>query len=218
MLSWLDYPAASAAPERVLLVMLPAAGAAAADFAAHGFVADAQAGRVAVDVAAVQPDLSLYLDGGIAAALHEQIVRPAQAKGYRRIWLTGISLGGMGALLYAAAHAAAIEGLILLAPFLGTKGTIAALAKAGGIAGLQPGITTATEQILLDWLRDHLASGGQKPAIYLGYGEEDRFAPGHKLLADVLAPDRVAVLPGGHDWECWSALWRQLLARKPFGA
>jgi pimeloyl-ACP methyl ester carboxylesterase len=220
MMAFLDYRAASAAGERVLLLLLPGAGTKAVDFATEGLVADAQAGGIAVDVMAVQPGMGLYLDGGIAAALHEEIVLPAIAKGYRRIWLAGISLGGMGALLYAAAHETAIEGLILLAPFLGTKGTIAALREAGGIdAALPPtSIATETEHIMLAWLRDYAASGKAAPAVYLGYGEADRFAAGHRMLADALPPGRVAAHPGGHDWACWRALWRQVLALHPFGA
>jgi len=217
MLSWIDYPSPLAGSDRVLLLMLPAAGAMAADFETHGLVADAQTAGLPIDIAALQPDMALYLDGGIADALHRQIVEPARAKGYRRIWLLGISLGGMGALLYAASHEAAVEGVILLAPFLGTKGTIAALARSGGIAGgTAAGTTTQTEQKLLSWLQDRAASGHDAPKLYLGYGTEDRFSPGHLLLAELLPPACVAALPGGHEWPCWRALWRQLLATSPF--
>ncbi len=216
MLSWVEYPAAAAATERVLLVMLPAAGMQAHEFLEQAFVADAQAGGHAIDIIAVQPDMSLYLDGGIAAALHDAVLQPALARSYRRIWLLGISLGGMGALLYAAAQQSLVEGVILLAPFLGTKGTIAALAKTGGMAGpVDCSITTVPEQRLLAWLREYVARG-LGPAIYLGYGEDDRFAPGHRMLAELLPMDRVAAGPGGHDWDCWRGLWRQLLDRKPF--
>jgi pimeloyl-ACP methyl ester carboxylesterase len=165
----------------------------------------------------MQPDLSLYLDGGITAALHQQIVEPALLKGYRRIWLLGISIGGMGALLYAAEHAELVEQLILLAPFIGTKGTLAAQAEAGGLACRLPesGIATEPERKLLGWLRDYLAAGRQAPKLLLGYGGQDRFARGHRMLAENLPPDNVVTLPGGHDWECWRAVWLALLAAHP---
>jgi hypothetical protein len=218
MLSWLQYPSPVAAAERILLLMLPAAGCRAEEFEAEGMVAEAQASGLPIGIIAVQPELELYLDGGIATALHGQIVEPAMQQGYRRVWMLGISLGGMGALLYAASHAAMLEGVILLAPFLGTKGTIASLARSGGILrGTEPGITTATERSLLTWLREFGASGCNKPVLYLGYGEADRFSSGHLLLAEILPPAHVAILPGGHDWPCWRACWRQLLACIPFG-
>lgn len=195
--------------DRVLLVMLTGAGMVADDFAAHGLVAELHRRRLAVDVAAVQPELDLYLEGGIAAALQQAVIAPALAQGYARLWLLGVSMGGMGALLYAAAGLAEIEQLVLLAPFLGTKGTIAELGTAGGIAAWCPTASGATtpEIDMLTWLRD----ASPRPTLYLGFGEQDRFAPGHRLLAATLPPDRVLVSPGGHDWPTWCALWARTL-------
>jgi len=217
MLERLQYSHRKAVGERILLIMLPPAGAGAAAFAEEGLVAVAQAGEDPVDVIAAHPDLALYLDGGIGSALVQQIVEPAFRQGYRRIWLLGISMGGMGALLFAAEHAELLERVILLAPFIGTRGTLAALAKAGGLAGTvpPPGIATVPEEKLLAWLRDYVASGRRQPAVFLGYGLEDRFAPGHRMLAENLAPDHVVALPGEHDWACWRMLLAALLASHP---
>jgi alpha-beta hydrolase superfamily lysophospholipase len=65
--------------------------------------------------------------------LHDAVIAPGMARGYRRLWLLGISVGGMGALLYTAARFASVDGLVLLAPFLGTPGTLAEVSAAGGI-------------------------------------------------------------------------------------
>jgi pimeloyl-ACP methyl ester carboxylesterase len=213
----LDYASPVTGDDRVLLVMLPGAGIRAAEFATQGMVEAAHAQDVPVDVAVVEPDLALYLEDGVTAALHEHVVEPARERGYRRIWLLGISLGGMGALLYASAHPAQVEGLVLLAPFLGTRGTMAALAKAGGLGPeIRSLATTAPEQRLLGWLSGYLAQGASAPALYLGYARQDRFAPGHRLLAERLPLARTAVRDGGHDWPAWTALWRELLTRAPF--
>jgi alpha-beta hydrolase superfamily lysophospholipase len=219
MLKRLDYPAPKAAAERILLLMLPGAGAHAADFAAHGLVADVQARNPGIDIIAAEPEMELYLDNAVADRLHTEIVQPARQRGYRRIWLLGISLGGAGALLYTAAHSSEVEGVLLLAPFLGTQGTIAALAGTGGISGsLDLRISTPPEQALLGWLRDYAASGRQKPPIYLAFGKNDRFSRGHRMLASLLPPERVIMRPGGHDWECWRRLLRRIMELQPFGA
>jgi pimeloyl-ACP methyl ester carboxylesterase len=217
MITILHHKAPATDPDRVLLIMLPGAGMQAAEFAGQGMVAAVHALGLPVDIAAAQPDLELYLDGDIAGALHRAIIEPARAQGYTRLWLLGISLGGMGALLYASAHAE-VEGLVLLAPFLGTKGTIAELAKAGGLAAWSPAGSAATdsEQSMLVWLQKFLAQNPARPALYLGYGRTDRFAPGHLLLADLLPEDHVVSADGGHDWETWRTLWQRVLEHAPF--
>jgi pimeloyl-ACP methyl ester carboxylesterase len=215
----LHYPAPGAGiAARALLVMLPGAGIEAADFAAHGMVAAVHDRGLAVDTT-TRPDIELYLDGGVADELQTKIIGPALAAGYRRIWLLGISLGGMGALQYAERHARQLAGIILLAPFLGTQGTIADIAAAGGLAdwAADPA-TPPIEGRMLIWLQNFLASRPDRPSLYLGYGEADRFARGHRLLAQHLPAGHVMTHSGGHDWETWLALWRALLDNPSFAA
>ena len=213
------YASALPLPERVLLVMLPGAGIAAEDFAAHGLVAAAQRSLAALEVVALRPDLDLYLEGNIAPVLHEDIIAPALASGIRRIWLLGISLGGMGALLYASGYPDCVEGLVLLAPFLGTHGTIAELSRAGSLDQWAAGGSgaTAPERQLLGWLQAHLRTRATSPRVFLGHGAQDRFAAGHRLLAAELPASQVVLVEGGHDWRAWSEAWAVLLDRKPFG-
>lgn len=215
----LRYPSRLPPAERILLVTLPGAGIAAADFAVHGFVTAAQQAMPALEVIALQPDLALYLDGNIAPVLHEGVIAPAIAMGITRIWLLGLSLGGMGALLYASTYPAHVEGLVLLAPFLGTHGTMAELTRAGSFDQWQPegSAATAPERQLLTWLQAHLRSGADTPRLFLGHGTRDRFAAGHRLLAAQLPPSHVALVDGVHDWAAWTEAWTAILARKPFG-
>jgi pimeloyl-ACP methyl ester carboxylesterase len=220
MIKWIHSGAPGGTAGRTLLVMLPGAGIDAAAFAERGMVAAVQRRGLVVDIVAAQPALELYLDGSVAHALHRGIVEPALAEGYARLWLLGISLGGMGALLYVSRHAALAEGLVLLAPFLGTQGTIAAIAAAGGFASRSApdAATTATEGRMLAWLRDFLRNRPPSPRLYLGYGRADRFARGHRMLADRLPADHVVVEEGAHDWDTWLSLWHRVLDAAPFTA
>jgi len=97
---------------RDLLVMLPPAKATARDLLDHGFAAS-----VPIEVEAIDARADDYLDEDIGARLESQIMskRPA------RLWLMGISLGGWGCLSVARRRRAAIEGVILIAPFLGSR-------------------------------------------------------------------------------------------------
>jgi hypothetical protein len=214
----LRHPDPRPAEDRLLLVMLPGAGIAAEDFVAQGLVAMVQVVSPVVDVIAAKPDQILYLNGTVAPVLEEAVLAPARAEGYRRIWLLGISLGGMGALSCAAAQGRLVEGLILLAPFIGTHGTMAELTRAGGFTGWRAEESAATppERKILTWLQARLA-GAPGPALWLGHASQDRFAAGHRLLAAAL-PEQCAVLvEGKHDWEAWRAAFQAIMARNPFG-
>lgn len=217
MIKLLHHPAPRSGTDRTLLVMLPGAGIDASAFAEQGLVQALQVREPAVDVIAAQPALDLYLDGSVADVLHRSIIEPALAQGYSRFWFLGISLGGMGALLYASGYACHVEGLFLLAPFLGTQGTVAEIAEAGGFASWSaPGsIATTTEGRMLVWLQDFLKSGARDPALYLGYGDADRFAQGHRMLGEKLPYDCVVTEAGGHDWDTWRLLWRRMLETVP---
>ncbi|HYP64127.1 MAG TPA: hypothetical protein VEQ16_09575 [Acidocella sp.] len=213
----LHYPA-PAGGAQTLLIMLPGAGSNAQDFAANAMIAAAHEAAPDIDIIVAAPDIALYLEDGVTEILHRIVVEPALARGITRIWLLGISLGGMGALLYARAYQQHIEGLFLLAPFLGTKGTVAELTRAGGLLRWSPAGSKATipEQNLLTWLQSRLTADETAPALYLGYAAQDRFSPAHKMLAACLPPQRVAHIEGDHDWPSWRALWRQLLAFSSF--
>lgn len=206
--------APSHSADRIMLVMLPGAKARPQDLVAHGFVRALRERDLAVDVVAVDAHLGYYLDGSFSARLRDDVIAPALAGNCRRIWLMGISLGGMGSLTYAHEHPAQIEGVILLAPFLGLRGTIAEVVSAGGLAHWHPGTLKADddERHLLAWVKTfNPAAAAASPAIYLGYGTEDRFAAASRLLAARLPVSRVTTGVGGHDWPTWLDLWQRLL-------
>ena len=201
------------ADPRALLVMLHGAGDHADDFLRHGFIAALRQRRIPVDVLAVQANSDLYLEKRMIACLHAEVIVPA-LKAYARplpLWLTGISLGGMGAGLYARAHPGTVAGLLLLAPFFAVRGTIAEVTRAGGLMAWNPEKIEPDdeERGLLLWLKQWQRNDG--PAIRLGYGTNDRYAPASALLAARLPAHDVMTCAGGHDWPTWQALWPRLL-------
>jgi pimeloyl-ACP methyl ester carboxylesterase len=215
----LAHPSPRAGDAPTLLILLPGFDIRAEDFVAHGFVAALHDGEDAVDLVVAEPDLDLYLDGGITRALcaliDEQNRRPHQ-----RVWLGGISLGCLGALLAASAAPGPIDGVILLAPYLGNQGLIAEIGRSGGLLSWEAGTIADNdgERRLLAWLKSYLSDGCRRPALQLGYGTSDRFAASAKLLAAGLPPSQVHLAEGGHDWPTWADLWRQILDARPFSA
>lgn len=206
-------PARGSSGDRVLLVMLPGAGDSADAFARHGFVRALRDASIAADVAMVGANLGHYLERQFPARLARDVIDPARRRGVTRVWLLGISLGGMGALLYARERSAEVTGVVLLAPFLAVRGTIASVHDAGGLAHWEPGEIAPhdDERLLLAWLKRY-PGDGNAPRLYLGYGESDRFAPASALLERMLPANHVVMDDGAHDWPTWLRLWTRLLA------
>jgi len=206
--------------ERVLLVLLPPAFGTAQDFFDHGFVTAVRNRDLKVDVIAAGAIADYYLDQTVVARLHAEVIAPARAKGYQRIWLGGISIGGFGSLLTVQAHTAEIEGLLLLAPYLGSRPAVNDVLRAGSLAQWRPPPTAPDdhERQLLAWLQGVVSAPATSPPIYVGYGTQDRFAPLIEVLTNSLPEDRVVRQPGEHDWATWIALWNALLDLDPFGA
>jgi hypothetical protein len=209
-------PSAAVPPgERLLVLMLPGAHMRPQEFAENGLVERLQ--DLAIDVVTLDIGLDAYLAGRVAMLVHDEVVAPAVARGYPRIWMLGVSLGGMGALGYARAYPDHLEGVILLAPFLGTRGTIAEIGRAGGLAAWEPDAATQThpDGTLLFWLKGLGADRLTRPRVHLGYGREDPYGAASRLLQDRLPPSRVVSLAGGHDWATWRRLWPMVLAATP---
>lgn len=198
----------------VLLVLLPGIHMTPDELQREGFIGAVRQRRLAVDVIVAGTLIEHTRDGSVIRRLRNEVIAPARAQGYRRIWLAGISLGGYLALHYERSHPGELQGLLLMAPYLGRRTLTQEIEAAGGpatwrrqVKGPAPG---DIDQTLWTWLSSLPA--GASP-IWLASGREDRFAAEHKLLATLLPTDRVHTLPGGHDWLPWRVLWSHWLDR-----
>jgi pimeloyl-ACP methyl ester carboxylesterase len=207
-------PAPAPGADRIALVMLPGAGDRAQDLVEQGFVRALRQRGLGIDVVVADARFDHYLEKSVVAQLERDVIAPLRKRGSARLWLMGISLGCTGALSYAREHAGAVEGMLLLAPFLGTRGLIAEITNAGGLQGWQPGTIAPQddERRLLAWLRDYRAGDPALPRICLGYGTADRYAPASRLLERLLPARQVMTDEGGgHDWPTWMNLWERWL-------
>lgn len=198
----------------VLLIMLPGAYMTPDEMQAQGLVDALRRRHLAVDVVVAGAGIEYVVDGSIVQRLHQDVVAPYQARGYRRIWLAGISLGGFVAMAYAMQHPGTVEGIFALAPYLGRRTlqqeVAAARSPAQWRAQAQPRGPDDVDHAVWSWLIEPPAGA---PALHLAYGLEDRFAAGHRMMAQLLPPERVQTAPGGHDWAPWVSLWNAWLDR-----
>lgn len=204
---------------QTLVVLLPGRHDSPRDFQRAGVPELAARAGASVDMVAVDAHLGYYLKGMILDRLHEDVIAPARQR-YRRIWLVGVSIGGAGALLYAERHPGNVNGIVLLAPFLGQEERIAEIAAAGGLRAWKPPETLAPddhERRIWSWLARYANGAGERIPLYLGFGTGDSFARANGLLAEVLPPDRVFTVAGGHDWKAWRALWERFVRTGALG-
>jgi pimeloyl-ACP methyl ester carboxylesterase len=191
------------------MVWLPGAYHVALDFLAAGFVEAAHGRRIGLDLVFVDLELEHVGDRSALPQLRSEIVLPANAAGVS-IWMGGISLGGLFALDYAASYPDELDGLCLLAPYLGNRLLINEIAGAAGIAAWQPGELAESDEERRIWRYIKGRSTASRP-LHLGFGRQDRFSAAHELLAASLPADCVDVIEGGHEWTTWTALWENFL-------
>ncbi len=144
-----------------LIVMLPGAYSHPSEFVREGFVNALNENRLAVDVMLVDAHLGYYNDKTILDRLSQDVMAPARSKGYKSIWVVGISVGGFGGLLYAQTHPGELAGLVTLAPYLGERSLGTDIANAGGLARWagplnDPPGSTPSETQLWQWLRGYV--------------------------------------------------------------
>lgn len=198
-----------------LVIFLPGLGDVAEDFERRGFIDDLREHGVAADAVAIDAHYGYYAGRVIHERITEDVIAAARDSGYRRIWLAGISLGGFGAASYAARHPEHIDGLLLMAPYLGHDPLIREIAGAGGLRHWAPGTVGQDDYQRQLWasLKQRFAAGALPFELHLGYGSGDRFAGANALLAEALPPERVFRTHGGHEWGSWKRIWRSFLAQ-----
>ncbi len=200
----------------VLLAMLPGAYSEPADFRVHGFVAAVRSRGLAADIVMADAHIGYFGDRSVIRRIREDIVLPARAAGYAQVWLVGISLGGLSALGYAARHGDEIGGAVVIAPYPGSREVLREIAAAGGPAKWHAQADSTQDDLereVWSWLAEGTTLPDRMPAVFIGYGRDDRFAAGHRLIADTLPAGRSLAVPGGHDWAPWLAAWSAWLDR-----
>jgi len=195
-----------------LIVFLPGIGDLGEDFAARGFIGAAAKSDLDADAIAVDAHFGYYARRSVIDRLAHDIVLPARRRGYRDIWLIGISMGGAGALAYAAHHPAHVDRVLLLAPYLGDAKLVREMTDAAQPPNAKAArIDDDPMRRLWHWMETS-AARDVFAKLYLGYGTRDRFAKANALLASRLPPKHVIAITGGHGWRTWTRLWDAFIA------
>ena len=190
-----------------LVLLLPGLGESPANFVNYGAVEQIIACQPEANIMGIDSHLAYYRNAAIVARLREDIIVPAQQAGVRKIWLLGLSLGGMGSLLYWQQYPDEITAVIVMAPYLGEWDELRVY-----LNDRDRYLESPDKDLLELW--DGLSNPpAVAPEITLAYGETDKFNQQQRWLAGLLDRDNVITAPGGHRWTVWQTLWPEALRR-----
>ena len=212
----LEYGQMKSSGNTDLLILLRGIGGDYQDFEKHGLIEQVRVKQLPVDIVVPDAHYGYYRDETIVKRLKQDIIDPAVAKGYRRIWLAGFSMGGLGCLFYLREHPEDISGVMLTSPFLGWYSIRKEVKDAGDVRNWQPEKSQVTDWQFLIWsfIRDYSFHPENYPPIILGYGENDSMVEnGPQLLAETLDQKNVFTLPGDHDYATFKKIWTEHLMR-----
>jgi pimeloyl-ACP methyl ester carboxylesterase len=207
----LPRPLSTTGRTDTLVVFLPGSGDTMADYERQGMVTALREAGVKTDAVIVDAHLGYYYKRTVVERLRADVLLPARQRGYHRIVVVGVSLGGLGGLLCERDFPGSIDALVLLGPYLGEDNALFdRVDRAGGpkawATGREPQTGKVDEQL---WAFLGTKSAALPPT-WLLRGENDKYARGQRLLAGLLPATRVTTIAGGHDWTTWRALWHEV--------
>jgi pimeloyl-ACP methyl ester carboxylesterase len=198
---YFNYQAANT----TLVVLLHGLGGGATNFQTYGTVEEIRSCRPAANIIGANSHFGYYREHNLVERLRVDIIQPARAAGITQIWFLGVSLGGMGTLVYQSEHLEDIEGIILMAPYLGEWDELEAYIE----DPLNNNVSSKPHFVKV-W-RNLDSSKSLQAMLTVAYGEDDSANRQHRWLSGLLAEERVIVAPGGHRWTVWQKLWPKAL-------
>ena len=214
-LETLEYKNAATFPSKNLFVFMRGLGGNHHSFADAAMVEDVIKRSIPYDMIAPNAHFAYYSERTLIKRLHEDVILPAVQKGYTNIWLIGVSMGGLGSMLYIKEQPEHISGVFLIAPFLGYDKITQEILDSQGVSGWNPGKYDPDddwERMFWHWVKEDVATKKGIP-IFLGFGEDDEYSTGQNLLAAVLPENRVMRIQGAHDIKTIKSLWSGFLER-----
>jgi pimeloyl-ACP methyl ester carboxylesterase len=199
-----------------LLVLLPGRADRAECFETRGILEMVRELAPTFDAIAADAHFGYYEERSLLPRLEVDLIRPAVEAGYKQIWLLGISVGSLGSVYYASEHPGQIDGVLLLGPFLGHDAVAREVLAAPNLASwdsrnpVPEGSRATISHNAWRWLQSQTGPNADA-VILMGYGSMDGPGTAVERLQEALPPEHFATVNGGHNWNAWRPLIRELL-------
>lgn len=197
-----------------LIVFLPGRWSKVSEFEQEGFFEIARKHWPEARLVAADLHIGYYKNQSMARRLHEDVILPARRSGVKNVRLVGVSMGGLGALIYDAEYPGQADELILLSPFVGEDEALREIEASGDLMKWRPAPPAARDFSRKLWLelREKRLVKGDATKVLLGCGTEDKLAASNRLFAkEFLKLDEQLWIPGDHDWPTWRPLFEKLI-------
>jgi pimeloyl-ACP methyl ester carboxylesterase len=177
------HPKSEQARARTLVIMLPGMGDRVGVYEERGFVAAMRESGMDVDILEVDAHHGYYKSRTLLARMEKDVLAPNRDR-YDQIWIVGLSMGGIGALLTAWTYPEDIDGLVLIAPYMGRRKTLKQIREAGGLASWQPPEQEGEWDVEIWRMLKRICEDGEQAElqIQLMYGVDDFGFEAHQLL------------------------------------
>jgi hypothetical protein len=193
-----------------MVIVLPDKSDTLRELRSSGIVDAIQRGMPDADVVLLEFTQNDYLKTRGSLRVHEQIIQPAKARGYREFYLAGAGEGGMGVLSFERARPNAVQGLILMSPYMGDTALVREIKEAGGLGRWNPGplpsdINTYTAE-RENWrmIKSWITNRERTQDVWLICGKDDRFYPAAEIIASILPRGNFVTPSGGDSWKVWA--------------
>jgi pimeloyl-ACP methyl ester carboxylesterase len=204
---------------RELILLLPGRLSPPEEFVQFGIVDLVRKHRPQARIVAPDLHLGYYMKGLVDTCMHEEIIDPAKQQGLS-VTIIGISMGGLGALIYSLRFPGKVDEMFLLSPFVGDQKLLAEIEKAGGLKNWSSPVETprskseALQKLWMEMKRQWLPHSGPPFPFTLVVGKSDKLLSSNQFFAhSILKPDQLIEIEGGHEWDCWQRGIELLLSK-----
>ncbi len=204
--TWLER----AAGNEKLLLLMPGLGDDLDSFIDNRVAQRFVAACSGYDVLYVDAYLAYYRNHSLPVRLENDVF--SQISDYKKKVILGVSMGGFGAVLSARDFNDQVDGLVLVAPFLGDEEVLKRIAAAGGVRRWQMQDSSEQYERLWSWIKANANSPLLSEHTFLLTGDQDAMYESHQLLRPLLRNGYFRVVHGGHKWKVWNRALDQWLA------